>query len=261
MKTLENMCCDSIIRWMFDLLLMKKKSIASEKWIINLEEWITLMKLDEIRDYFQIVSKHFDFLRHNSLDFFQNQSRYHDILVCFYSLFVSDSTVKLIVPKCLQMDQLHRSFLIKLLNKYEKLKMLSFECYSGYSTYYVSDEEQSLLQKVFQNLKLLTLVKLPNVATNEILQEMMNSCPNISVLELAPNQKVDDSSAEIISGRKTLVVKGPLKVLKNVKEPKVNAKLKLLDISGTCITFSGRTLLSTFLSNCTIICRNTYQSL
>lgn len=142
-----------------------------------------------------------------------------------------------------------------LTKKHEKLKMLRFECYSGYSNYYVSEEEQMILKEVFQNLKLLTFIKLPNVATDEILQTMKNSCPNLQALMLAPNQRIDDSSAAIISGHKIWTVKGPLKVLKTVREPKTNQTLRLLDVSGTSITFSGRALMSALLPNCNIICK------
>ena len=97
-------------------------------------------------------------------------SRYHDLLVCCFHLFLNDFTVKITFPECLKMDQTHRTYLLTTLKNYSKVKKLDFYCYSGYQTYYVSEEERILLKEALISMKELTLIKLPNVANNDILQ-------------------------------------------------------------------------------------------
>ena len=82
---------------------------------------------------------------------------------------------------------------------------------------------------------------------------MKNNCPELSVLILSPNKKVDDQGAAILCGDQELIVKGPLRLTKSVKNPVKNLHMRLLDISNTSITIHGRTILKSFMPNCAIL--------
>ena len=81
----------------------------------------------------------------------------------------------------------------------------------------------------------------------------MKSCPELSVLILSPNKTLDDQSAGILSGVQEIIVKGPLKQTKSVKNPIKNLQLRLLDVANTSITINGRALLKDSLPNWAII--------
>ena len=82
---------------------------------------------------------------------------------------------------------------------------------------------------------------------------MQKYCPELSVLILSPNKKVDDEGAAILSGDQEIIVKGPLKLTKSVNSPVKNHRMRLLDISNTSITIKGRTMLQILMPNCALI--------
>ena len=130
MKTLESLCVSKIMEWIFNILLQRKKSIASN-WIVDISEWIQAMKLEEIHNFLMnfCIASTFDMLLSKSEEIFK-EARNHDLLMCCYYLFLNEFTIKITIPTCLKMDQAHRTYLLKTIHKYSKAKKLDFQCYS-----------------------------------------------------------------------------------------------------------------------------------
>ena len=63
MKTLKSLCVSKIMEWIFNILLQRKKSIASN-WIVDISEWIQAMKIEEIHKFLMnfCIASTFDIL-------------------------------------------------------------------------------------------------------------------------------------------------------------------------------------------------------
>ena len=148
------------------------------------------------------------------------------------------------------MDQLHRTYIFKIHQETKSLQKLDFQCYN--SSFYVSEEELSMLNLIFENNKNLILVRLPNIADSELIQNLFINCEKLTVLILCLCKQITDESALIISGTHQLYIKGPLrKVIKN--KTKIHRNLKFLDVSNTSITINGRYTLQNGLKDCKIV--------
>ena len=126
MKTLTSLCISIIIKWIFDTLLQRKKSIASNwgtaplcdtrlpryiktSWtFVNISEWIQAMRLEDIHKYLMnfCIASTFDMLLTKAEEKFK-EARNHDLLMCCYYLFLNELTIKITIPSCLKMDQAH----------------------------------------------------------------------------------------------------------------------------------------------------------
>ena len=253
MEKLKSICVKKLTKIIFDTLIWRKLNKVEKVWIMDISQWVQAMKLEELRNYLMnyCISSTFDMLIHEAQERLQD-ARFHDLLMCCYYLFLNEFTVKIVIPECLKMDQLHRSYLISTLKNYPKVKKIDFQCYSGTQTYYVSEEEQNLLEETMKSFKNLTLVQLSNVLTNNILQALISNCDNLMVLIICNNQSVNDESVCIIIKTHELIRKGPLLKLKALENSQ-KSTLKLLDISKTSISIFGRTALSNNLLNCKIV--------
>ena len=240
------------MEWIFNILQQRKKSIASN-WIVDISEWIHAMKLEDIYKFLMnfCIASTFDMLLTKAEEKFK-EARNHDLLMCCYYLFLNELTIKITIPSCLKMDQAHRTYLLKTINKYSKAKKLDFQCYSGDQTYYVSEEEQLLVQESLKTFEKLTLLKLPNVATDDIIQSVISNCDKLMVLNISLSKSVTDVSVFIITKTHELIKKGPLIKLKAIQNSKPS-ELKLLDISKTSISPSGKSILLEILPKCEIV--------
>ena len=217
---------------------------------MDLEHWIKSMKLPQIRKYLEPIKILTENLIQISMETFQ-ESRVHDVLVACIYLFVNASTVSLVVPECLKMDQLHRGYILKLAlhQNCHGLKKLDFKCYN--SAFYMSEEELGLMKNVLSTNTELTLVRIPSVADLEMVQILLTNCIHLTVLILCGSKQITDEAAGIIAGTHEYYVKGPLR--KCIKTSVANQRsLKLLDVSNTNITIHGRFVLQS-LRNCTVI--------
>ena len=251
MKTLKSLCVSKIMEWIFNILLQRKKSIASN-WIVDISEWIQAMKLEEIHNFLMnfCIASTFDMLLSKSEEIFK-EARNHDLLMCCYYLFLNEFTIKITIPTCLKMDQAHRTYLLKTIHKYSKAKKLDFQCYSD-QTYYVNEEELFLVQESLKTFKNLTLLKIPNVANDDIIQSVISNCDNLMVLNISLSKSVTDTSVFIITKTHEQIKKGPLTKLKAIQNSKPS-ELKLLDVSKTSITPTGNSMLLEILPNCKIV--------
>ena len=166
--TLKSLCSNVVIKWIFKILTLRKKEISS--WKVDIDQWVQSMKLEKIQNCLleYSVNATFEDLLDKAIEQFK-ESRFHDILICCYHIFLSKSTLKLVVPECLIMDQYHRTYLLRIIGNYSGIRKIEFPCYYSW-TFYVSEEEQNLIKAAFEKLEKLTFVKLPNVATTEIIQ-------------------------------------------------------------------------------------------
>ena len=254
LRSLEQLCAEIVVNWIFEALSYRKKRL-SKCWIMDITEWIKCMRIEDIRNYIEhnCIGSTSEILLTKSISSFQD-SRYHDILMCCYHLFAfGQSIYNIIIPECLKMDQQHRSYLLKILSNHSNIKKIDFQCFSGNTTFYVSDQEQYLLKSFFARSSHLILIKLPNIANNEIIQAIKNTCLALKVLILSPNKSLNDESANILAGTHTFVIKGPLKTFKKIENPKYCETIKLLDIKSTSISVLGHSKLTKFLPHCTII--------
>ena len=176
--TLKSSCGNVILQCIFKILTSRKKEISS--WMVDIDHWVKAMEVEKIKKCLLAysVGAIFDLLLDKALEEFK-ESRFHDILICFYHIFVTKSTVKLVIPECLKIDQYHRTYLLRIIpGIYEGIRKIEFSCYST-STFYVLEEEKNLIKTAFENLKKLTFVKLPNVANSEIIQ--VRNISNIAI--------------------------------------------------------------------------------
>ena len=166
--TLKSLCSNVVIQWIFKILTLRKKEISS--WKVDIHQWVQSMKLEKIRNCLleYSINATFEDLLDKAIEQFK-ESRFHDILICCYHIFLSKSTLKLVVPECLIMDQYHRTYLLRIIGNYSGIRKIEFPCYYSW-TFYVSEEEQNLIKAAFEKLEKLTFVKLPNVANTDILQ-------------------------------------------------------------------------------------------
>ena len=166
--TLKSLCSNVVIQWIFKILTLRKKEISS--WKVDIHQWVDSMKLEKIRNCLleYSINATFEDLLDKAIEQFK-ESRFHDILICCYHIFLSKSTLKLVVPECLIMDQYHRTYLLRIIGNYSGIRKIEFPCYYSW-TFYVSEEEQNLIKAAFEKLEKLTFVKLPNVANTDILQ-------------------------------------------------------------------------------------------
>ena len=252
MSSLKSLCVSWTIDWIFQVLIQRKKALA-KFWIVETEKWISAMKLEEIRSYLSdyCIASTFEMLLEQAQDQFK-ESRYHDLLICCYHLFLNEFTVKITIPECLKTDQVHRRYLLSTLKNYPRVRKLDFRCFNGNRAYYVSDEEQKLLEENFKVMNELTLVQLSNVVNNEILQELISNCQNLTVLLINSNKSVNDASVCIITKTHELIRKGALVKLKALKNSAPSA-IKLLDIRNTDISANGKVILAQYLPECKIV--------
>ena len=271
MKTLTSLCISIIIKWIFDTLLQRKKSIASNwgaaplcdtrlpryiktSWtFVNISEWIQAMRLEDIHKYLMnfCIASTFDILLSKSEEKFK-EARNNDLLMCCYFLFLNEFTIKITIPTSLKIDQAHRTYLLKTLHKYAKVKKLDFQCYSGHQQTYVNEDELNLVKESLKTFKKLTILTLPNVANDDIIQSVISNCDKLMVLNISLSKSVTDVSVFIITKTHELIKKGPLIKLKAIQNSKPS-ELKLLDISKTSISPSGKSILLEILPKCEIV--------
>ena len=272
MKTLTSLCISIIIKWIFDTLLQRKKSIASNwgaaplcdtrlpryiktSWtFVNISEWIQAMRLEDIHKYLMnfCIASTFDILLSKSEEKFK-EARNNDLLMCCYFLFLNEFTIKITIPTSLKMDQAHRTYLLKTIHKYTKVKKLDFQCYSGGQAYsHVGEEELNLVQESLKTFKELTILKLPNVANDDIIQSVISYCDKLMVLNISLSKSVTDSSVFIITKTHELIKKGLLTKLKAIQNSEPS-KLKLLDVSKTSVSPTGNSMLLEILPHCEIV--------
>ena len=270
MKTLKSLCVSVIKEWIFQILLQRKESIAlnwgaaplydthlpryikTTGWtFVNISEWIQAMKLEDIHKFLMnfCIASTFDILLSESEEKFKEAGN-HDLLVCCYFLFLNEFTIKITIPTCLKMDMAHRIYLLKRLYKYTKVRNLDFQCYSGGQN--VSEKELNLVRESLNTFKDLTLLKLPSVATNDIIQSVISNCDKLMVLNISFSTSVTDLSVFIITKTHQLIKKGSLTKLKAIQNSKPS-ELKLLDVSKTSITPTGNSMLLEILPNCKIV--------
>ena len=143
--TLSHLCLRAVFRWLFELLRGKKKNLCTQ-WIVHLEDWIKAMGIEEIRTYlsnFCITSIFDAFLSFCVQEL--KEARFHDILICFYLIFLTEYSAQVEIPLGFKLDQVHRTFLLKILTNYRGLKRLDFKCYSGHCNFYISQEEEACI--------------------------------------------------------------------------------------------------------------------
>ena len=270
MKTLKSLCVSVIKEWIFHILVQRKKSIAlnwgaaplydthlpryikTTGWtFVNISEWIQAMKLEDIHKFLMnfCIASTFDILLSESEEKFKEAGN-HDLLVCCYFLFLNEFTIKITIPTCLKMDMAHRTYLLKTLYKYTKVRKLDFQCYSGGQN--VSEKELNLVRESLNTFKDLTLLKLPSVATNDIIQSVISNCDNLMVLNISLSKSVTDTSVFIITKTHEQIKKGPLTKLKAIQNSKPS-ELKLLDVSKTSISPSGNSILLKSLPKCEVV--------
>ena len=246
MKTLTRISTDFLLQWILNILTLRKRKVKD--WKMDMDQWIKAMDLPKMRNYLQSISVQCESLIRIALQTFE-ESRVHDILVCCIYLFMNTSIVSLVVPECLKMDQLHRGYILRLIQNSSSLKKLDFQCYN--STFYMSEEEVQLLQNVLKTNTELVLVRLPSVANLELVQTLLSNCPKLTVLILCGSKQINDEAACIIAGTHEYYIKGPLrKCIKTKSIAKRN--LQLLDVSNTSIGLNGRFILQT-IKNCTVV--------
>ena len=246
MKTLTRTSTDFILQWILNILTLRKRKIKD--WKMDMDQWIKAMDLSEMRNYLQSISVLCESLVQIALQTFE-ESRVHDILVCCIYLFMNTSIRSLVVPECLKMDQLHRGYILRLIQNSYSLKKIDFQCYN--STFYMSEEEVQILQNVLKTNTELVLVRLPSVANLELVQTLLTNCPRLTVLILCGSKQINDEAACIIAGTHEYYTKGPLrKCIKTKSIPK--RSLQLLDVSNTSISLNGRFVLQS-IEKCTVV--------
>jgi hypothetical protein len=232
MKSLKYICEHVVFNWIIALLKIKKKNL-SHQWIMEMDNWIEAMELSNIKNYLQTycIAPIFDSLLSKSVKVLF-ESRFHDLLSCCFHIFVTKSTLKLVIPECLKMDQTHRMHILKTVRNYTNIQKLFFDCYSGLTTYYVSEFEQKLLLDAIVNYSNLTLLNLPNVANDDIIQVLVNNCSKLIILMLSPNKDITDQSAQILSGIFYIIKKGPLIRIEQVGTPTLPTAIPLKSSSS-----------------------------
>ncbi len=268
--------CETLVLDRILEALIRKKKLLSKQWIVSMDQWINLMQLDLLRNWLNTfcVFPVFDAFMSKSIRKL-SEAKYHDILACCFHLFSGKHTQTSVLPECLKMDQAHRTYILALLTENcQNLRKLDFQCYNGFQTFYVSDEEKSILQKLLINLQKLVVIKLKNVANDELVQTLVDHCKILQILVLSGSKEITNASAEILSGVSRLVIKGkqtnslykyylakqknhcfsgPLRRLEKCKRTEKSGlltSLRLLDISRTAINVSGIAVLTSNFKPC-----------
>merc|ERR1712079_19312 len=171
------------------------------------------------------------------------QARDRDLLLCILTISLTSSTTKFLVPSCMSLDEASRLYVLELLCRettWDNLHTFCCECYKPGSIHYMTQQEELLLCRVVQRMPRLRFLSLQVVASQELVAAISSSCQHLKILDLS-NSRLDDTMVDILVGEASILKKGDLVKVVKVKErdPLILSELKLLDVRGTKIGFSG----------------------